>query len=244
MAEQELPDFIALLLHKFPDVAFLYYLYIWRNVFYAVMVAFILCIFAFIAARRKALIPEGIQNIAEIFVEGIDDFVCGILGSRGRKHTPFIGTLFIYILSMNMLGLIPFFKSATASLSTTLALALCVFCYVQYSAIKEMGVAGYLDHLAGKPRGAIAFSVVLPAMLFLLHLLSEVVKPLSLSLRLRSNIWGDDLLLSVMAGLGLKGIILLLVNMLSVLLSGIVQSVVFSLLATIYLAAALPLEEE
>ena len=240
---EELPDFITLLAKRFPDAAFFHYLYIWRTVAYALIVALILSILAFVAGRKKALIPGRLQNMAEVLIGGADDFICGILGSRGRKYTPFIGTLFFYILCMNLMGLVPFFKSATTSWSTTLALALCVFGYVQYSAIREMGFIGYIDHAAGKPRGIIAFSVILPIMMFLLHMLSELIKPISLSLRLRSNIWGDDMLLSVLAGFGIKGFILLFINMLATVLAGIVQAMVFCVLTTIYFAVLLPLEE-
>jgi len=169
----------------------------------------------------------------------LDDFICGILGAKGRRYTPFIGTLFIYILFMNLFGIIPLMKSPTASWSTTLALAICVFVYVQYTAIRELGFLGYLDHLMGKPRGILAFSVFIPLMMLILHIVSELVRPISLSLRLRSNIWGDDLLLSVLSGFGLGGVPLLVFSSLLAILAAVVQAVVFSLLTTIYFALVL-----
>ncbi len=190
------------------------------------------------------MIPGGLQNAVEAVVAGIDDFVCGLLGPKGRRYTPFIGTLFIYILFMNLSGIIPFMKASTSSWSTTLALALCVFIYVQYAAIREMGFFGYLDHLAGKPRGIMAFIFVLPLLMFFLHVLTELIRPISLSLRLRSNIWGDDLLLAVLAGFGIKGLPLLLLNMLMGILTAVVQTVVFCLLSTIYFTLALTHEKE
>jgi F-type H+-transporting ATPase subunit a len=144
---------------------------------------------------------------------------------------------------MNLAGLIPFIKSPTASWSTTLALALCVFIYVQYSAIRELGFWGYLDHLLGRPRGIIAFSVVLPLMIFLLHIVSELIRPISLSLRLRSNIWGDDMLLSVLSGLGIKVMPLIVFSMGIIIIASVVQAMVFSLLSAIYFALVLPHEE-
>jgi F-type H+-transporting ATPase subunit a len=118
-------------------------------------------------------------------------------------------------------------------------LALCVFFYVQFAAIKERGLMSYLDHLMGKPRGFLAFSVVIPLLMFSLHVLTELVRPVSLSLRLRSNIWGDDILLAIIAGFGLKGIPMLFFNSLLVILAGVVQAVVFCLLTTIYFALAI-----
>ena len=146
------------------------------------------------------------QAAFEVIAEGLDNFVCGIMGPKGRKYTPFVGTLFIYILLMNLSGLIPFIKASTASWSTTLALALCVFFYVQYTAIRELGFLGYLDHLAGKQRGALAFTVIMPLFMLILHVLTELIRPISLSLRLRGNIWGDETLIALLSGFGIKGL--------------------------------------
>jgi len=203
------------------------------------------CILAvsYLACRRMSPVPGKLQNAVELLFGGIDEFVCGIIGEHGRKYTPFIGTLFIYILVMNLMGLIPFMKSPTADLSTTMALALCVFVYVQVTAFKELGALGYLDHLMGKPRGAMAFSVIIPAMMLFLHLISELVRPLSLSLRLRSNIWGEDMLIELLSGFGLKAVPLILFSFGIVIIGAVVQAIVFSLLATIYFAFIINHEE-
>jgi F-type H+-transporting ATPase subunit a len=76
-------------------------------------------------------------------------------------------------------------------------------------------------------------------MMFVLHIVSELVKPISLSLRLRSNIWGDDMLLAVLAGMGIGGIPLFIFSALLAILASVVQAVVFSLLSTIYFALVL-----
>jgi F-type H+-transporting ATPase subunit a len=198
---------------------------------------------SFIACRRSALVPGRMQNAAEVVFGGIYDFICGILGPKGRKYTPFIGTLFIYILCMNLVGLVPFMKSPTANWSTTLALALCVFAYVQYSAIKELGFLGYLDHLFGRPRGIVAFSVFIPILMFFIHIVSELIRPISLSLRLRSNIWGEDMLIGVLSGFGIKAVPLIVFSMGIIIIGAVVQAVVFSLLTTIYFALVLTHEE-
>jgi F-type H+-transporting ATPase subunit a len=102
-----------------------------------------------------------------------------------------------------------------------------------------MGLVGYFDHLAGKPRGAIAFSAILPVFFFALHVISELLRPLSLSLRLRSNIWGDELLLAMLTGFGFKGLLILFWNTLTTLLTATIQAVVFCLLSAIYFALIL-----
>ncbi len=240
----ELPNLVTLLANKLGGQSpFAKYLYLWENVIFSLIIVCIISLIAYLASRKRKLIPDRLQNACEVFVGGIDDFVCGILGHKGRKYTPFIGTLFIYIIFMNLFGLIPFMKSPTSSWSTTLALAICVFIYVQYSAIRELGFLGYLDHMMGRPRGFLIFTAVIPILLFFVHILSELVRPISLSLRLRSNIWGDDMLLAIMAGFGLKGLPLLFFNTLLVILAGIVQAMVFCLVSTIYFALAVQHEE-
>jgi F-type H+-transporting ATPase subunit a len=244
MIQPELPNLVGLLANRLTGTHFSQYLYLWQNLIFSLIIVFIISLIAYLATRKNRLIPGRLQNACELFVGILDDFICGILGPKGRSYTPFIGTLFIYILFMNLFGLVPFMKSPTSSWSTTLGLAICVFIYVQYSALREMGFLGYLDHMMGKPRGVLAFTLFFPLMMFLLHIVSELVRPISLSLRLRSNIWGDDMLLAVLSGFGIKGIPLLVFSSLLVILASIVQAVVFILMTTIYFALVLVHEEE
>ncbi|MCX5679623.1 MAG: F0F1 ATP synthase subunit A [Candidatus Omnitrophica bacterium] len=219
-------------------------LLVWESIIFSLLAVTVIMLVAYLASRKAENVPGRLQAAVELFVSGIDDFVCGIIGPKGRAYVPFIGTLFVYILFMNLIGLVPLFKSSTASWSVTLALALCVFCYVQYAAVKELGFLGYIDHLLGRPRGIVAFSVFIPVMMLILHVVSELVRPISLSLRLRSNIWGDDMLLSFIAGFGLKGLPLLIFNSFLAILASVVQAVVFCLLTTIYFTLVLSHEEE
>ena len=237
-------NIFAILADKFPESHFFKFVHLWENVSYSLVIVLVLGILAFWACRKRSLVPGRLQAAAELIVAGLDDFVCGIIGPKGRKYTPFVGTLFVYILFMNLSGLIPFMKASTASWSTTLALALCVFFYVQYTAIRELGFLGYLDHLAGKQRGVLAFTIIMPLFMLILHILTELIRPISLSLRLRGNIWGDEVLITLLSRFGIKGLPLLIFNMLMGMLASIVQAAVFCLLTTIYLALVLNHEEE
>ena len=240
----ELPNIVTLLADHFKGSHFSGCLLAWENIIFSLLIVSVISLVTYIASRKLSLIPGRLQNFFEIFAGSIDDFVCGIIGHKGRDYVPFIGTLFIYILCMNLSGLIPFIKSPSASWSTTLALAICVFCFVQYVGFKELGFWGYVDHALGRPRGLIAFSVFIPLLMFILHIVSELVRPISLSLRLRSNIWGDDMLLAVFARFGLKGIPLLLFNSLMAIIVSVVQTLVFCLLTTIYFTLIFSHEEE
>ncbi|KJJ85967.1 ATPase, F0 complex, subunit A [Candidatus Omnitrophus magneticus] len=228
----------------FPENHVVSFLLKWENIFFSFFVVVILSLVSIIVSRHPKIIPARFQCFVEIVVEGIYNLISGILGEKhSRKYLPFLGTLLIYILTMNLLGYIPFLKSATSSLSVTFALALCVFCYVTFTALKELGFIGFIDHLAGKPRGGLAWSIVLPLMLFVLHLFSELIRPVTLSLRLRSNIWGDDLMLALFAGFGMKALPLLFFNTILTILAAVIQSVVFFLLSTIYFSLVLNHDE-
>ena len=239
MHSPEFPNIITVLADLFPGTPFAAFLLAQVNVLYSVLAASLLGALVFAVSRRAVMIPGRRQCLVEMAVEGLDNFVCGIIGSRGRTYTPFIGTLFLYILFMNLLGFIPFMKSPTASWSTTLALAICVFCYVQFTAFKELGVRGYLDHLMGKPRGVIALSIIMPIFMLISHVIAELVRPITLSLRLRSNIWGDDLMMVLFAGFGLKGLPILFLNTMISMFTATIQAFVFAFLTTIYLALVL-----
>ena len=246
----ELPNLLTLLnerLHGNPVIGALHQ---WENLVFSLLVAVGLCLVAWRFARRPSTIPGGGQNLLELFVEGIDGFIRSILGPSGRRHVPFIGTLFLYIWLMNLSVLIPGFKSSTSSLNTTVGLAITVFGYVQWVGIRSNGLLKYLDHLAGSPRDLVGWALV-PLMLPI-HVLGEFIKPLSLSLRLGFNVFAEDVLLAVLVGLGITaglalhlpvGLPLQAFVVPLVLIFSTVQALVFSLLTTVYIALMSPHEE-
>ena len=248
----ELPNLVTLLKvywHDAPAVAWLHH---WENLFFALIVALGLSYMAWRHGRKPSTIPSGWQNLMELLVEGIDQFVQRVIGPSGRRHTPFIGTLFLYIWLMNLSVLIPGMKSSTSSLNTTVGLALVVFGYVQWIGLTTQGPLKYLDHLAGSPRGLIGWLMV-PLMLPI-HVLGEFIKPLSLSLRLGFNVFAEDVLLAVLVGLGIAaGVVLHLPGgpfrvgiplqafvLPLVVIFSTVQALVFSLLTSVYIALMSP----
>jgi len=239
----ELPNIIKIIAARCGDTPMGHFLSAWENIIYSAAISLLIVAVTYFGTRKLELVPGRYQNFLEAIFGGIDDFVTSILGAKGRKYVPFVGTLFIYIIVMNLIGLVPFLKSPTSSWSTTLALALCVFVYAQYTAFKELGFFGYVDHLAGQPRGGLLWSIVLPVMMFAMHVIAELVRPLSLSLRLRTNIWGEDMLLAMMAAAGLKGLPMYFFMTALSLMTAVVQAMVFALLATVYLALVQKHEE-
>ena len=232
------------------DAAWLLLLQKYENIFFNILLAIFLGTVAGKASRAHAMIPGRLQNIVEFAVESLYEFVKGILGHEARRYIPFIGTLFFYIWGMNWMGLIPGFKSPTAYLNTTLALAGCTFLYVQYTGLTRLGPLGWIHHLSGSPRDPVGWAMV-PLMLPL-ELIGEIAKPVSLSLRLFGNIMGEDILLALFAtlvtigipALGLHiGVPLHIPFMFLALLASAIQALVFTLLATIYISQMLPHED-
>jgi F-type H+-transporting ATPase subunit a len=247
---KEVSNWVTFLNEHWGNVSFVQFLHHWENVVFSLLAASLLITVSFLATRKKSLIPNPLQNAAELAVESLDNLVTGIIGPRGRAHTPFIGTLFFFILIQNFMGLVPGLKAPTSSINTTVALAVCVFFYVQWTGIKENGILGYLDHLMGSPRDLVGW-IMVP--LFLpLHVMEEFIKPVSLSFRLFGNILGEDALIGAVVVLGLTavsfmkspiGIPLQFPFMLLSVLLGTIQALVFSLLSTIYISLMLPHEE-
>ena len=247
---KELANWVTLLSEKWHDVPWVKFLHHWENVFFSWVIAFSLIAIAFLGTRGKKEIPGPFQNFLESIVEGLENFVTDILGERGKKYVPFIGTLFLYILCQNLIGIIPGMKSPTSNLNTTVALAVTVVLYVQWIGLRENGLLGYMDHLMGSPRDMVGWIMV--PLNFPLHVLEELIKPLSLSLRLFGNILGEDSLIAAFVGLGIAslgflhlpfGIPLQFPFMLLALLTGTIQAAVFSILSTIYISLMLPHEE-
>lgn len=247
---KELANWITLANERWRDVALVHFLHQWENVVFSLTAAIFLIGLSFLATRKKSLIPGPLQNSLELAVESLENMVTGIIGPKGRSYLPFIGTLFLYILTQNLMGLVPAMKSPTSNLNTTVALAICVFGYVQGIGIKQNGFVGYLDHLMGSPRDLVGWTLVplnLP-----LHILEELIKPLSLSLRLFGNVLGEDALIAAFVGLGILslsflhspvGLPLQLPFMILSILLGSIQALVFALLSTIYISLVLPQEE-
>src|SRR3972149_6371531 len=156
------------------------------------MIIVFLGIFSIIATRRLQKVPGRLQLLLEIIVEMLENFVKSQMGRVAGSFTPFIGTLFIYIFVMNMMGQIPLFHSPTSNFNTTIALTLIVFFVTHYQGLKNNGVIGYFKHMVGEP-------IWLAPLLFPLHLMQEfLARPLSLSMRLFGNILGEHMVISIL----------------------------------------------
>lgn len=239
----ETPNLITVINQLWPHQAVSHALHHWEDVAFAWFIAAGLAAAFLLAVRRLQLVPGRRQSFVETVVESLDGLVTSILGGEGRHYTPFIGTLFCYILAMNLAGLVPGLKSPTANINTTVGLAICVFLYVQYTGIRRQGLLNYLKHFAGEP-------LFLAPLNFMLHVAGEFIKPLSLSLRLFANITGEDLTIFYLLSLGIAcvgvwtfvGLPFQALFYPLALLFSLIQALVFSLLSTVYISLMLPHE--
>lgn len=222
----------------------------WVNIIYALLTSLIMCGVALMVYRRRKMIPGPLQNFIEMLVEGMYNFLHGILGHETKKYVPFLGTLFFYILINNLWGVVPLGHAPTTSINITASLAIIVFLYAQYTGMRRLGFVGYLDHLAGNPRGAIMWALV-PLMLPM-HIIGELAKPFSLALRLFGNITGEDILVGASVMLGIMSLSFMHSpvgipwNVITIplgLMFSTIQALVFTLLSTIYILMMLPHEE-
>ena len=236
-APHEIPNLLTLLSEKFHGEPWAHFIHQWEALIFSLSILTLLsCAFLFAAHKRKSWIPSaGLHNLMESVVEGIELYVLSITGEKGRKHVPFVGTCFLYILLMNWSGLIPFSKSPTATWSVTLALALIAVAYVHINGLRELGLKNYIVHLAGNPTTTISWVIGIVLMLPLGIVLEYGAFTFSLSLRLFANISSEDRLLYSIANLGwMAWPLFIFAYGLSILFS-LIQALVFSLLTTVFI---------
>lgn len=200
-------------------------------------ICLVLVVVSAVATRRLRDRPGRLQNVLETGIEYLDGFFTGLLGKRAaRKYFYFLGSLFIFIIFSNYSGLIPgvgltpYFKAPTSSLSVTVGLGLLAFVFLQLASLRARGGRGYLKRFITP----VAF--MLP-----LLVLDEFIKPASLALRLFGNIFGEETVTEELYNLLPIGAPALMMA-LSLLFCAI-QAVVFTMLVSIYLDEGIEIEE-
>lgn len=186
-----------------------------------------------VSSVENSVIPDkGItyRNIVELYGSFIYGQVKSIIGEKeGPKYFSFIATTFLIILICNLIGLIPGFLPPTEYLATTLALGAFSFIYYNYQGCKEQGTWNYLKHFAG-PLWYLAF------LIFPIEIISNFIRPLSLALRLRSNMMGDHIVLTQFSNLA--PILVPIVFMILGILVSLIQAYVFTVLTMVYIQMA------
>lgn len=165
------------------------------------------------------------QNLLEIVVTGIGNQIKEVGLSHPEKYIGFLGTLFLFVGSASLFTIIPGFDPPTGSLSTTAALALCVFVAVPFYGIEDQGMGEYLKSYM-KPT-----FIMLP-----FNIISELSRTLALAVRLFGNMMSGAMIIGIL--LTITPFIFPIIMTVLGLLTGMVQAYIFSILAAVYIAAA------
>ena len=174
---------------------------------------------------RSDVITSRWQAALEILITGIDQQIKEVGLAVPERYIPFIGTLFIFIATANLLTIVPGYAPPTSSLSTTAALAVCVFVAVPVFGIVRRGWRGYVK------------SYLEPTVIMLpFNLISELSRTLALAVRLFGNMMSGTMIIAIL--LTITPFIFPVAMTALGLLTGLVQAYIFSILATVYIAAA------
>ncbi|MGR3276372.1 F0F1 ATP synthase subunit A [Acaryochloris marina NIES-2412] len=165
------------------------------------------------------------QNLLEVIVLGIRDQIQEIIDQPADPYLPFIGTLFIFIALSNLLSVIPGYQPPTGSLSTTTALALCVFFAVPLYGVQKKGVRGYLQqYLQPNP-------IMLP-----FNIIGDFSRIVALAVRLFGNVMSGTMIVGIL--LSVAPLLFPVMMQVLGLLTGMIQAYIFAILAMVFIAAA------
>ncbi len=200
------------------------------HLFYTWIGMAVLFALGFIVRSRISMVPGHLQSFWESMIEPLENFANDNLGSAaGSRFFPLLGVLFIYILTLNLMGLVPMFDAPTANINTNIGMALLVFFLYHAVGFRIHGI-GYLKHFCGPVK-------LMAPFMFPIEVINHCARPLSLTLRLFGNIKGEEMVLLVV--LMMAPIIGTLPLMFLFIFVKILQAFVFYLLTIVYLQGAL-----
>ncbi len=204
-------------------------LHLGEHVMYTWFVMLLLIGVALLVRRSIQSVPGGLQNFFEPIIAGIEGMIEDTMGHKGKAYFPLIATLAFFILTSNLIALIPGFYPPTANLNTNAAMALTVFAMTHIIGVKESGLA-YFKHFCGPV-------IWLAPLMVPIELIGHLARPLSLTLRLFGNMYGHEIVLMIF--FALVPFLVPLPMMLMGVLVAFIQTFVFMLLSMIYIAGSL-----
>lgn len=201
-----------------------------------VFVALITLAILFIGLAIRSSLSVESPGKLQIVLEDVVTFLLGVLegnmGTKGRQFLPLLGTIFVFILFGNLMGQIPGLGSPTSNINVPFALALTLWLYYHWQGIKANGLVGYIKHFAVMP----GVPVVMSPLIFVIEIISHMSRVLSLTLRLFGNIFGEHLVVLIIASI-VPFLAPLPIQFLG-LIVGPLQAFIFLTLGAIYLTAA------
>ena len=214
--------------------------------------AVVVFVFFYIAAKRARKEPDKLQTIAEIAITFATGHLTGLIGEKGKKYYYLVLTLFTYIFMTNIIGLNPKPEAIkpytpTANINVTFGMAIVVFLVVQFQGFNRHGVRGYLRSWLTPPGVPKGVARPLNCIFFPVHLMGEIFKPVTLSVRLFANTIAGHMIILIMLGLLLQynGIVILPTAVFVVIMTAFeifvafIQAYIFSLLTVVYVESAI-----
>jgi F-type H+-transporting ATPase subunit a len=203
------------------------------------LVVLLLTVF-FIAVRMRLSVerPGGLQHTMEGIQGFIENLAGEIIGHHSARFVPYLVVLGLFILSCNLLGIVPGLESPTAVPFVPLGCALLTWFYYHYAGVRENGVFGYVKHFIGPQEGMpLAVRILLPILIFPIEIFSHAARVLSLTVRLFANMFAGEMVTLVFFSLIPLGIPIIFEG----LHIGVsfIQTYIFVLLATVYLGEAM-----
>jgi F-type H+-transporting ATPase subunit a len=191
-----------------------------------------------VRSRLSVENPGKLQIVMEDGLRALVGMMEQWIGPKGPRYFPLVGTLFVFILLSNYLGLVPGFMAPTSNLNVTLGCALTIWVYYHFQGIKEQGLVNYIKHFAMPPGSP----VWMAPLMIIIETISHLARVMSLSLRLFGNIFGEELVILIF--FSLMPFLLPLPMMFLALITGGLQAFIFALLSIIYLQGAVAVEHE
>lgn len=190
------------------------------------IIMLVLALGSWSVTRRLEPHPDRRQAVLEVIVAGLVGQIEEVIHKDARPLLPLIGTLFVFLVAANLSGVLPGAEAPTAKIETPAALALVVFFSVHYFGVRARGFLGYLASFA-KPK-----LIMLP-----LNLLSDVTRTFSLMVRLFGNVMSGEFVIALVVALA--GLFVPIPLMALEILLGLVQAYIFTVLATVFIGAAI-----
>ena len=200
-----------------------------KHVFFTWVGMLFLFVVAWMVRRNITMVPGKLQNFFEAVIDTMENFIHANLGDDGKRFVPLLAGIFLYIITLNLMGLVPGFDAPTANLNTTVSMALVVFVYYNFVGMSRWKFH-YINHFTGPSKALIP--LMLP-----LEIVSHISRPLSLSLRLFGNIRGEEIV--IVLAFVMAPILSSLPIYCLFLLGKSMQAFVFFMLTMFYLKGAL-----
>ncbi len=181
--------------------------------------------------------PQHGQLTLEAGFLALKDLVVNVIGEHGYRYFPIVATFAVLVLISNLMGLFPIFMSPTASINVTFALGISSFVYYNSVGIRENGFINHLAHFAG-PKLPLLMAIFITPLIFSIELISSLIRPLTLAVRLFANMFADEQISSQISGLypPFTQFLLPVALMPLAVFVAFVQTLVFTLLSTIYIS--------